>query len=347
VNLRTSIPALYMPPEWERHDRCWMSWPCNRALWGDALADARRCFAELVHTVATFEPVSLLAARDDIRGARALCAGENVEIIEAELDDSWLRDSGPTFVRDARGVLCAVAWQFNAYGQKYPHARDRDLPALIAGRAGAPLIRVPLATEGGAISTDGAGTLLCTKSCILDPRRNPGITIDAAERLLCDALGARQVIWLERGLTDDTDGHVDEVACFAGPGRILALVQEDPDDVDYLPLQANLERLRSARSAAGAPYTVITVAAPRVLVRAGRRLSRSYVNFYLANGAVVMPRFGDEIRDDAALRILESTFADRRVVAVDTSALAIGGGNIHCVTQQQPTTDAAASAAPR
>jgi agmatine deiminase len=200
-----------------------------------------------------------------------------------------------------------------------------------------PCIDAPLVLEGGAIHVDGEGSVLTTEQCLLHPNRNPGMSRQEIERLLLEHLGAEKVIWLEQGLKDDdTDGHIDEIACFVRPGTVLALVGSDSGDADYAPLRRNLDILRSATDARGRRLEVIELEQPAVAYQGELRLSQSYVNFYIANGGVVMPAFGDRRRDQRAHAVVQELFPRRRVVQVPARELAYGGGNIHCITQQQP-----------
>ncbi|MDX9875868.1 MAG: agmatine deiminase family protein, partial [Spongiibacteraceae bacterium] len=267
--------------------------------------------------------------------ARQQC-GDAVEYWEYPLDDSWMRDFGPSFVCNDSGEIAGFDWRFNGWG-KYPHEQDRHVAKFVLERLGLPRIEVPLVLEGGAFHVDGEGTVLTTEQCLLHPNRNPGLTRAEIEELMLAPLGASKVIWLGEGLRDDdTDGHIDEVACFVAPGVVVTLIGSDPGDADYQPLQANLQRLRAATDARGRRLEVVTVEQPAIATNGSTRLSQSYINFYIANGGVVMPAFGDRRRDDAARATLQELFPDRRVVQVQAHDLAYGGGNIHCITQQQP-----------
>jgi agmatine deiminase len=312
-----------------------MAWPCNHAIWHHGLETAQRNVAEVVRAILEFEPVSLLVRPEHREPAFQLC-GSEVEYIDYPLDDSWMRDFGPTFVTDGSGGLAGVDWQFNGWG-KYPHDHDRDVARFILERLGLPRIEAPLVLEGGAIHVDGEGSVLVTEQCLLHPNRNPGLSRGEIEDRVLAHLGAGQMIWLGQGIADDdTDGHVDELACFVAPGTVLALVSSDRGDIDYAPLQDNLARLREASDSRGRPLEVVTVEQPAITRVGGRRLSQSYINFYIANGGVIMPAFNDRRRDDAARAIVQSLFPDRIVRQLPAQELAVGGGNIHCITQQQP-----------
>ncbi len=328
--------GFVMPAEWEPHARCWMAWPCRRATWGDAMDAARDAYAAVARAIAAFEPVTMLCNPADVAEASLAC-GRGIDVLPMETDDSWTRDIGPTFLVDRRGGLAGVDWRFNGYGEKFrPYDRDADLARRLLERTGAGRFAAPIVLEGGAIHSDGEGTLLVTETAILNRNRNPGLDRRDAERVLCDHLGAARVIWLPGGLEDDeTDGHVDNVACFVRPGVVLALTTDDPSDGNHAVLHENLAVLRGAVDAAERPLQVLTVAQPPRRERQGRRLALSYVNLYVANGGVVMPEF-EAATDDKAYRVVRDAFRDRRVVRVPALDIVAGGGGIHCVTQQQP-----------
>lgn len=327
--------SFFMPAEWHPHTRCWMAWPCNAAIWSNGLTVARRNFAEVIRAILQFEPVTLLVRPADKADAYRLC-GDQVTYWEYPLDDSWMRDFGPTFVVGDGGGLAGVDWQFNGWG-KYPHANDKHVASHVLEQLQLPRIEAPLVLEGGAIHVDGEGTVLTTEQCLLHPNRNPALEKEEIEELVLRHLGAEKMIWLQQGLSDDdTDGHIDEIACFVAPGVVLALVGSDRDDVDYMPLQNNLSMLREATDARGRRLDVITVEQPTPVYRDDRRLSQSYINFYIANGGVVMPAFGERRCDEQARGIVAELFPRHKILQIPARELAYGGGNIHCITQQQP-----------
>ncbi len=330
------VHQFSMPAEWQPHTRCWMAWPCNATLWPHGLETAGRNFANVVRAILQFEPVTLLVRPQDRAFAYQLC-GEQVTYWEYPLDDSWMRDFGPSFVIDnTTGELAGVNWQFNGWG-KYPHANDQHVARHILEHLELPCIDASLVLEGGAIHVDGEGTVLTTAQCLLHPNRNPELTQQQIEELVLTHLGAQKMIWLPQGIKDDdTDGHIDEIACFVAPGVVLALIGSDRDDIDYAPLQNNLGVLRDAIDARGRKLEVITLEQPEVAYKGDERLSQSYINFYLANGGVVMPGFGDQHRDAHARGLLSELFPRRKVLQIPARELAYGGGNIHCITQQQP-----------
>ena len=326
-----------MPPEWGPHACCWMAWPCRPENWDD-LEAARATYVEVARAVARFEPVTMTANAEDERAVRQAFAGvPDVDVVVVPSDDSWTRDTAPTFVVDGRGGLAGVDWRFNAYGGLYEeYGRTRGMARRILDLLGARRFAAPLVLEGGAVHVDGEGTVLTTTEVVLDPRRNPGLERDEAERLLCAYLGAEKVIWLSSALDhDNTGGHVDNLACFARAGVVAALGCADRDDPQHAAIHENLARLRAATDARGRALEVVELPMPARPESRGRRLSPSYVNFYLANGGVVVPAFGDPADDDAR-DILARLFPRRTVVQVPTLELAKADGNIHCITQQQP-----------
>lgn len=327
-----------MPAEWEPHSRCWMAWPCRDEVWGEQMDAARTAYADVARAIADFEPVTLVCNPSDVAEASlTLGNGTAIDVVSMEIDDSWLRDSGPTFLLDRNGHLAGAHWRFNAWGQKYqPYSRDAVVAKRILKHVGARRFRAPFVLEGGAIHVDGEGTVLTTEQCLLNPNRNPDITKAQVEQNLRDWLGVSTVIWLPEGIEDDeTDGHVDEIACFVRPGVVLALSTDDKSDGNFDTLQTNLDILRSAKDAKGRPLQVIEVPQPARQEHNGKRLSLSYVNFYIANGGVVMPAF-DVAEDERAFRIIRDAFPNRRVVQVHARDIFLGGGGIHCITQQQP-----------
>lgn len=327
-----------MPAEWERHRRCWMAWPVHEELWGDRIDVAREAFAEAARAISAYEPVTVVAGRADVADVSLLC-GDGIGCLPMDHDDSWLRDSGPTFLADGSGNIAGVDWIFNGWGERYtPYDRDADLARLLLERLEVPRYESSLVLEGGAIHTDGAGTLLTTESVAFDPARNGHMNRREVEDELREYLGIETVIWLGEGLQDDdTGGHVDNIACFARPGVVLALTSDDPDDSNYDVLQDNLARLRAARDARGKELEIVEIRQPAARRGGhGRRLALSYINFYLANDAVVVPSFEDA-QDDAALRILAGAFPKRTPVQVPALDIVRGGGGLHCITQQQPS----------
>jgi agmatine deiminase len=339
-----------MPAEWVPHERTWMAWPSSGYTLGetDAAADeARATWADVALAVSRFEPVTLVVDPDAVVVARRWI-GEGrhghyrVDLLEAPLDDAWMRDVGPTFVVSPTGELGAVDWVFNGWGaQEWANwGNDARIGEFVTGRAGATRVASDLVNEGGGIHVDGLGTVLLTETVQLDPGRNPGLTRADVEAEMARTIGATTCIWLPRGLTRDYDefgtrGHVDIVATFASPGVVLLHWQGDPAHPDH-EVSVELEGLlSSARDARGEPLEVVRVPAPRTLEDEDGIVDWSYINHLVVNDGVVACTY-DDPQDAASLAVLEKAYAGRQVVGVDARPLFARGGGIHCITQQQP-----------
>ncbi|HTO70044.1 MAG TPA: agmatine deiminase family protein [Myxococcota bacterium] len=331
-----------MPAEWEPHAATWVAWPHAETTWPGCLADAEREFETLVRALAASEQVELVAQSEAHAAALAVRLGALVDSGAVRLhviptDDVWMRDIGPTFVRDGEAGLVALDWTFNAWGGKYaPWQRDDAVAARVATLSGVACERPGFVVEGGALEVDGDGTLLVTERTLLDPKRNPGISRGHVEKLLGELLGVRAVIWLGEGIEgDDTDGHIDDLARFVAPGRVVSAREPDRSDPNHEPLEDCARRLRAARDARGRSLEVIDLPMPPA-VRAGPdRLPASYANFYVANRAVLVPTFGAP-SDGVVLETLRPLFPGRTVVGIPSRALVRGLGAVHCLTQQQP-----------
>lgn len=326
-----------MPPEWAPHTRCWMAWPCRPDLFEDRAEGAAQAWAEVARAIARFEPVTMLANADAIAEA-SVHGGKGVSVLPMDYDDSWARDTAPTFLLDGAGQLAGIDWPYDGYGKRMPSwSQDDALAARICERLEIERFRPPIVVEGGSIQVDGEGTALALAPAILDPKRNPGLDRAAADRILGDYLGVETVIWLEETIDDDPAlGHLEDLVAFAGPGKVVALVARETSHPRQAALAANLEVLRQARDAKGRALEVVEIPAPKVRQRAdGRTLVTSYVSFYFANGGVVLPMFGDSA-DNGAFDLIEDVFPDRDVLQVEAFDIVHGGGGIHGITQQQP-----------
>lgn len=326
-----------MPAEWELHARCWMAWPCHPGTFRDVSA-ACDAYAAVARAISRFEPVTMIANPGDVADARKRC-GDEVTVLALDIDDSWTRDTGPTYLVDGRGSLGGVDWPFNNYGElDLDYENDKVLGRRLLEHSGARRFEAPIILEGGAIHTDGRGTLLTTESVVLNANRNPGLTKAEAEEVFRAHLGVETVIWLDKALeVDATGGHVDNLACFVGPGVVAALVSEDAADPHHAPLRENLRRLECARDASGRSLEIIEIPQPGWQEFHGERVCASYINFYIANGGIVLPTF-DDPADGPAIRALERAFPGRDVAPVPALDIVRGGGCIHCITQQQPRT---------
>jgi agmatine deiminase len=324
-----------MPAEWDRHAGCFISWPCRALTWRGHFEGAKRAYSAVIKAIDRFDPVTVIADPKTYHEARCRL-GSEAKMIELALDDSWARDNGPIFLRREDNKLALVNFKFNGWGNKGPWEADDKLPVLLAERLRIRRYDSPMVLEGGAISVDGDGTLLATEQCLLNPNRNPSMSRQEIEHVLASHLGIRKVVWLARGVEDDmTDGHVDGVAGFAKLHVVLAAYTSDDTDPNYRNLEENLARLESATDAKGRSLEVVRMVQPRPMSVGGITITPSYVNLYFANGAVVFPTYG--IREDNLAReTLASLFPEREIVGVRVEHISIGGGDVHCITQQLP-----------
>lgn len=312
-----------------------MAWPCRLELWGATIEQARADYAAVANGVAAFEPVTMVANPGaDATQARAAC-GAGVEVVEFPLNDSWLRDCGPIYVYAEDRHRLALHFRFNAWGGKYPPwDRDAEVGALIAAHLGDEVRSVALVLEGGSIISDGAGTLLTTEQCLLNPNRNPSLSRREIEDALRDSLGTERIVWLGKGLVEDrdTDGHIDLIASFTGPAQVL-LQTVEPGNANHEACEENLVRLRDSgidvRTLPYLPYCEI----------AGQIVAVSYLNLYVCNRAVIVPVSGAD-SDAEAVTLIAEAYPGREIVTVPGAVLAYGGGGPHCITQQVPVASA-------
>jgi agmatine deiminase len=341
-----NTPSGYrMPAEWAPQDRVWMAFPCAGYSLGDTEAarhEARSTWAAVAHAVAEFEPVTVVVHPAERAVAdRYLSTG--VDIIEAPLNDAWMRDIGPTFVHATDGSVAAVDWVFNGWGAQDWARWDLDakIGRVIAEAAGVPVVGSALVNEGGGIHVDGDGTVLVTDTVQLDPGRNPGLNRSDVEAELARTIGATHAVWLPRGLTRDsarygTRGHVDIVAVITSPGRLLLHTQADASHPDYAACQEIRAAIETTTDSVGRAWEIIEMPAPATLTDAEGYVDYSYINHLVVNGGVIACGF-DDVRDADAVAILAEQYPGRKVVAVDARPLFERGGGIHCITQQQPS----------
>ena len=356
-----------MPAEWEPHAATWIAWPHNREDWPGKFQPIPWVYAEIVRHLARHELVEIIVTNAEAeRSIRKLLKSSGVELGTVvrfnhwPTDRVWTRDYGPIFLRKdssprswapqnlpGERPLLATTWRFNAWA-KYPNWKnDAAIAAKIAAAqrvaAVQPVLEVAgrkhrVVLEGGSIDVNGWGTLLTTEECLLSPvqARNPRVNREQLENVFADYLGIRKVLWLGSGIVgDDTHGHIDDLARFVGPDTVVTVVERDPTDANFAPLQENLRRLRSMTDQDGRPLRVVELPMPGPVTFQGRRLPASYANFYIANGLVLVPVFNDQ-NDRVALNILAEVFSDRDVVGIYCGDLIWGFGAIHCMTQQQP-----------
>ena len=336
--MRPAELGYTMPAESAPHAGCWMAWPQRPEIWGSFFEGAREDYVRVARAIADYEPVTMVAAPENADAARRRC-GPSIRVVALPIDDSWLRDSGPTWVVDSAGRRAAAAFTFNAWGAKVrPFDKDAAVGSLIGEMAGDSVYRSTLVCEGGGFYSDGDGTLITAETCILNSNRNPGVTKAEADAELRAMLGVRKVIWLPGDVTDTaTDGHVDGYVAYVKPGVLLCEVVREESDPRYEIMAENRRVLLSETDARGRSFELLPIAeAPRSCVPAGEEAyCRSYVNFYLANGAVIAPAYGSA-EDAEVIDTLGRAYPDRRVVMVPLHDLFRGGGGIHCITQQEP-----------
>lgn len=347
-----------MPAEWEAHAGCWMLWPQRPDTWRNGGKPAQRAFVKVARQISRFEPVTMGVNSDQYENARAMLPSA-VRVLELSSNDAWMRDCGVTFVVDDQGDARGVDWIFNAWGglQKqmyFPWDQDDLVATKMLEIESLDRYKAPLVMEGGAIHVDGQGTLITTEQCLLHPNRNPALTRREIEQQLSDYLNIDKIVWLPRGVyEDETDGHIDNLCCFTRPGLVALTWTDDKTDPQYERSAEAYDVLMSARDARGRPLEVHKIHQPDPLTMteeeageldvvdsafsrpAGERLAASYINFYIANGGIILPLFNDR-QDKDAQRKLAELFPQHKIIGVHSREILLGGGNIHCITQQQP-----------
>ncbi len=328
-----------IPAEWSPHRALWVGWPSHAELWEDNLEPAQAEVEALVRALAGpgREQVRLMVGNEEaLADARARFDGvAGVEVVAGRFGDIWLRDTGPIF---GAGSKTAQAFRFNGWGGKYELPHDDEVADQIGARSGVALTRHDVVLEGGALDHDGEGTVLTTRQCLLNPNRNPGWTQEAAEAALAEAVGARKVVWLGDGLLNDhTDGHVDNLARFVAPGVVACPVawgRKDPNAEVY---DATARDLAAATDADGRSLKVLRIPSPGLVLDEDERpVPASHMNFLIANGAVIVPSYGDETAARLACEALATVYADREIIALPSIAILTGGGSFHCISQQEP-----------
>ena len=348
-----------MPGEFEKHDACWILWPQRTDNWRNGGKPAQKCFAEVAKAISKFEKVTVAVNDDQYENARSMLP-ENVRVIEISNNDSWVRDCGPTFVINENGTIRGIDWEFNAWGGVFdglyfPWDKDNKVAQKVLETERIDRYKADFVLEGGSIHTDGEGTILTTEECLLSEGRNPDLSKEEIEEKLKTYMNGEKVIWLKRGIfEDETNGHVDNICCFAKPGEVVLAWTDDENDPQYEISKECYEILSEATDAKGREIKVHKLYLPKPILiteeesegvdmiegtlprTPGLRLAASYVNFYIANDAVIMPAFGDP-NDKKAAETLAGIFQDREIIAIPAREILLGGGNIHCITQQQPT----------
>lgn len=348
-----------MPGEFEAHKGTWMLWPARTDTWRSGAKPAQRVFVEVAKAISQFEPVTMCVGSDQFENARALLP-DHIRLVEISSNDAWMRDIGPTFVKNDKGDVRGIDWGFNAWGGLagglyYPWDKDLFVPQKVleieqVNRYDA----TDFILEGGAITVDGEGTLITTEQCLLNPNRNENLTKGEVERKLSQYLGIEKVIWIEKGLVgDETDGHVDEVVFFVRPGEVAIGWTDNPEHPQYDVVQEAFKVLEQATDAGGRELKIHKINMPGQVTLSEmesleidfsqhsfersteKTFIATYINCYLCNNGVILPTFNDP-QDEYAIEAFKKIFPDRKIVTVNTREISVGGGNIHCITQQQP-----------
>ena len=331
-----------MPAEWAPHRGTWLSWPHKEASWPGRFEPVPPIVAEMIRHIAPGEEVHVNVAGPAMEAsvrevlAEAKVPPTNLFFHHHPTDDAWCRDHGPIFVQRG-GEQLILDWGYNAWGNKYPPFEQDDVvPTRIGAELGIEVVSPGMILEGGSIDVNGRGTLITTEACLLNPNRNPGFARAEIEARLRDHLGVSKILWLGDGIVgDDTDGHVDDLTRFTDERTIVTVIEEDPRDENFAPLEQNLRRLEVMTDQDGKPFRIVTLPMPRPVYHDGQRLPASYANFYIANTVVLLPGY-DRERDALACETLQGLFPTRRVVVIDCTELIWGLGAFHCLTQQWP-----------
>lgn len=335
------------PAEWTPHIACWLAYPYRLDEWGDYLAAAQAEFVELCRAIVAVDPETgkaqgekleiLVPDAVDIEPLQQQLGPIPVQFHLIPYDDGWLRDAGPIFVRHPEGQVAALRFKFNAWGNKFIFRQDPEVALAIAKSTGLPIFEYPVVLEGGSIDTDGEGTCLTTRQCLLNPNRNPNLTQTDLEQILSQSLGYQKILWLEDGLLNDhTDGHIDMIARFVAPGIVLCMHPVNETDPNKAILERIIASLKSMTDAQGRALKVLTIPSPgKILDNENELLAASYVNFYIGNRTVVVPTYGTP-QDEQAVAAIAACFPGRYTVGCPAKALIAKGGAFHCITQQQP-----------
>ncbi len=324
-----------MPAEWVQHERTWMMWPCRQNMWPD-MALTKKHYTDVAKAIREFEPLTMVVCPEDETEARA-ALGDNFDFLVTKIDDSWARDAAPNFLLNIKGELGGSAFTFNAWGENYfPYDNDNRVGTTILESTGATTFVSELVAEGGGVLVDGEGTIITTESCFLHTNRNPGWTKAEVTEELCRTLGGEKVIWLPGNDAEtETNGHVDGIAQYIRPGVLLMETSFDVDHPCYEDFKINLEALRGQTDAKGREIDIVFIEDGFGCKAIGNRFCASYLNSYIINGAVIMPKYGVPA-DERAQAVYRRLFPNREIVALDITGIAVGGGGIHCITQQQP-----------
>jgi agmatine deiminase len=328
-----------MPAEWEYHTRTFIAWPVKDSMcYPEDYQAVTSGYGEIIRAMAEFEPVTVIVRAAEEESVKQLFEEENIDVWPIDHNDAWLRDNGPTFIVNDKGDVAGINWCFNAWGEKYsPWDLDDQVAPKILQKLKVKKFDAPIVMEGGSFHVDGEGTLITTEECLLNENRNRNLTKEDIESYLKTYLNVKKIIWLKRGLSgDETDGHVDNIACFVAPGKVLLQVCDDRNDENYTITKENLKILENETDAQGRRIEVIQILQPPKRMDNDQRLTLSYLNFYFVNGGIILPIFGEDAEktDQKAREILSGLFPNRRIRTVNGMAIIREGGNVHCTTQQ-------------
>ena len=333
---------FYMPAEWYQHECCWMQWPTEffpinaTASWSHFDLDkGRLAWANVANAISRFEKLKMIVHPNDYKSALNLL-GKNIEILQTPIDDAWCRDTGAIFLLNEKNQLGGVDSDFNCWGYKENFEQDDKVAKFMINEANATYFKNDMVLEGGSIHVNGQGTLITTEQCLLHENRNPHLSKDDIENNLKKFFGVTKIIWLKHGTDEGTNGHIDNVACFSDEGTVLAMTCSDKQDTYYDLLSENLEILKTSVDQDNKPLNIVELEMSKKRLIPDDDEPSSYINFYIANDAVIFPIFGDDVADQNAMKIIKSQFPNRQIVCLDGHDILMGGGNIHCITQQQP-----------
>ena len=333
---------FYMPAEWYQHECCWMQWPTEffpinaTSSWSHFDLDkGRLAWANVANAISRFEKLKMIVHPNDYKSALNLL-DKNIEILQTPIDDAWCRDTGAIFLLNEKNQLGGVDSDFNCWGYKENFEQDDKVAKFMINEANATYFKNDMVLEGGSIHVNGQGTLITTEQCLLHENRNPHLSKDDIENNLKKFFGVTKIIWLKHGTDEGTNGHIDNVACFSDEGTILAMTCSDKQDTYYDLLSENLEILKTSVDQDNKPLNIVELEMSKKRLIPDDDEPSSYINFYIANDAIIFPIFGDDVADQNAMKIIKSQFPNRQIVCLDGHDILMGGGNIHCITQQQP-----------
>jgi agmatine deiminase len=336
--------GYHFPAEFETHEATWLSWPHKEESWPGKIQTIYSPYAKFVKAISAHEKVRINVNDEEMKSfAESVLSDENVNMQQIEFffhptNDAWCRDHGPAFlINPGKKEKAIVDWNYNAWGNKYPpYDLDDVIPTLIGKHFNLPVFYPNIIMEGGSVEFNGKGTLITSKSCLLNPNRNSQLNQEQIENYLREYYGVEQILWVDEGIEgDDTDGHIDDTVRFVNEDTVLAVIEEDKEDENYEPLQKNLKQLSAMRLLNGKQLNIIELPMPDEVIYETQKLPASYANFYIANNVVIVPIFNCN-KDDAALEIIQQSFPSRKIIGINSVDIIWGLGSFHCLSQQEP-----------